>query len=196
MLSDEDSALVARAQQGDTSAFEALMVRHRDKVYGLARRMTKSEADAAEITQETFLAAYRTLHTFRAEAAFGSWLHRIAANFALMRLRHQKTSTGLEDSLEGPEFNERGSLIDSMADWHANAETLTLDAELRHVIEKATEALPDDHRQAFLLRDIEGLSYEEIAAATGQSIANVKTRIHRARLAMRTAIDRFYDEHA
>ena len=196
VVSDDDSVLVERAQKGEVAAFEALMNRHRDKVYGLARRMTRSEADAAEITQETFLAAYRTLATFRSDAAFTSWLHRIAANFALMRLRHRKVSTGLEDSIEGPTFNERGTLLDSVADWHANAETLTIDAELRTIIEKASDSLPEDYRQAFLLRDVEGLSYEDIASTTGQTIANVKTRIHRARLAMRAAIDHFYDERS
>src|SRR5688572_3864562 len=87
-LGDQD--LLARAQAGEVSAFEELVAKHRDRVFGLAHRMTQSDADAQEVTQETFLSAYQHLNEFRGEAAFGSWVHRIAANHALMRLRHRR----------------------------------------------------------------------------------------------------------
>src|SRR6516164_8899451 len=105
---EDDRELLTRAQAGDMSAFEALVGRHEDKVYGLALRMTRSEADAAEITQDTFLSAYQHLAEFRGEAAFGSWVHRIAANNALMRLRRQKVVQAAEEEMKSPEFNERG----------------------------------------------------------------------------------------
>src|SRR5215470_15356828 len=98
----DDRSLLARAQVGDISAFEELVGRHTDKVYGLALRMTRSEADAAEITQDTFLSAYQHLGEFRGEAAFGSWVHRIAANNALMRLRRQRTLEVVNEDLAGP----------------------------------------------------------------------------------------------
>jgi RNA polymerase sigma-70 factor, ECF subfamily len=108
----EDRALLDRAQDGDMEAFEALVERHEDRLYGLALRMTRSEADAAEVVQDTFLAAYQNLKNFRGEAAFGSWVHRIAANNALMRLRHQRVVDAVTEELRAPEFTERGSLAE------------------------------------------------------------------------------------
>lgn len=192
----EDSVLLVRAQAGDVSAFEQLVERHQQKVFSMASRMLRSDDDAAEVVQEAFLAAYRKLPEFRGESAFGSWVYRITANFALMRLRHRKASLTVEEPDGAPNFNERGSLIDDVADWSRDAEEQTLDAELRTAIDEASAKLPEDHRQVFLLRDVEGLSYEEIAQVTGDSLAAIKSRLHRARLAMRAAIDQFYAERA
>jgi RNA polymerase sigma-70 factor, ECF subfamily len=191
---DEDSDLLARAQAGEVAAFEALVERHRDRVYGLTARILGSDTDAEEVTQEAFLAAWRNLATFRGESPFGGWVSRIAANFALMRLRRRKVANEVEAPVEAPTFNERGSLVDSVADWSPSALDRSLDSELRRAIEEAAAGLPDEHRQVFVLRDVEGLSYEEIAVLTGSSVAAIKSRLHRARLAMRAAIDRFYQE--
>ncbi len=192
---DDDRALLVRAQSGDIEAFEALVSRHQDKVYGVALRILRSPADAAEITQETFLSAYQHLADFRGEAAFGSWVHRIAANQALMRLRHEKVAQSVVEELRTPEFNERGSLVEvPRPDWARDAEGQVLDAELRNAIERATEALPEPYRQVFLLKDVEGLSYEQIAEITGDSVPAIKSRLHRARLALREAIEAFYKE--
>ena len=192
---DDDRELLTRAQAGEMDAFERLVERHRDRVYGLALRMTRSEADAAEITQETFLSAFQHLPSFRGDAAFGSWVHRIAANHALMRLRRSRVVKSAESQLTGqPEFNERGSLAEyPQSDWSRRADEKALDAELGKAIEQATDQLPDDYRQVFLLKDVEGLSYEQIAEITGDSVAAIKSRLHRARLALRDAIDRFYN---
>jgi RNA polymerase sigma factor (sigma-70 family) len=192
---EEDRALLARAQAGEMSAFETLVDRHEDKVYGLALRMTRSEADAAEITQDTFLSAYQHLGEFRGEAAFGSWVHRIAANNALMRLRRQKVLDVVSDDLAGPEFTERGSLAEvSETDWSRRADDKILDDELGRAIRAATDTLPEGYREVFLLKDVEGLSYEEISEMVGISVPAVKSRLHRARLALREAIDAFYKE--
>ncbi|MBZ4416285.1 RNA polymerase sigma factor [Myxococcus sp. RHSTA-1-4] len=191
---EEDRQLLARAQDGDVSAFEALVDAHRDKVYGLALRMTRSEADAAEITQDTFLSAYQHLKDFRGDAAFGSWVHRIAANHALMRLRHRRVAQAAEQELQGPEFTERGSLAEyPQTDWSRDAEGKALDAELGMAIQQATDRLPEGYREVFLLKDVDGLSYEQIAEVTGDSIPAIKSRLHRARLALREAIDDFYN---
>jgi RNA polymerase sigma-70 factor (ECF subfamily) len=192
---DEDRALLAQAQEGDIAAFEALVDRHKDRVYGLAFRMTRSEADAAEIAQETFLSAYQHLKDFRGDAAFGSWVHRIAANHALMRLRHRKVVDAAHEELTQPEFNERGSYVEYPTnDWSRRADEKALDAELRKAIQEATDRLPEEYRRVFLLKDVEGLSYEQIAEITGDSVPAIKSRLHRARLALRTAIDEFYLE--
>src|SRR5262249_30356594 len=176
---EEDRELLSRAQAGDMSAFEALVGRHEEKVYGLAFRMTRSEADAAEIAQDTFLSAYQHLAEFRGEAAFGSWVHRIAANNALMRLRRQEGGgMGRDDELAGPEFTERGSLADGPdSDWSKRADDKILEDELGRAIQAATDALPEGYREVFLLKDVEGLSYEEISEMVGISIPAVKSRL-------------------
>jgi len=192
---EDDRELLTRAQAGDMSAFESLVGKHEDKVYGLALRMTRSEADAAEITQDTFLSAYQHLSEFRGEAAFGSWVHRIAANNALMRLRRQKVVDIVSDELAGPEFTERGSLAEvPESDWSKRADDKIIEDELGRAIQAATDSLPEGYREVFLLKDVEGLSYEEISEMVGISIPAVKSRLHRARLALREAIDAFYKE--
>ncbi len=193
----EDRTLLGRAQKGELHAFEALVERNRDKVYALALRMTRSEADAAEITQDTFLSAYQHLDSFRGDAAFGSWVHRIAANNALMRLRHRRVVQAAEDELKTPEFNDRGTLLEpTSAEWTRNGEEKALDRELGEAIRKATDALPDGYREVFLLKDVEGLSYEQISEITRDSVAAIKSRLHRARLSLREAIEAFYNEGA
>ena len=193
----DGDALLQRAQEGDTAAFEALVEREQDKVYGLALRMTRSEADAAEIAQDTFLSAYQHLKDFRGQAAFGSWVHRIAANNALMRLRHRRVVEKLEKSeeaLDAPGFTRMGILRRPPQQWERPADEQALDAELGEAIERATDRLPEGYREVFLLKDVEGLSYEQIAEITGDSVAAIKSRLHRARLSLRETIDQFYSE--
>jgi RNA polymerase sigma-70 factor, ECF subfamily len=190
----DDDGLLERARGGDMAAFEALVARYRDRVFSLAFRMTGSEADAAEVAQETFLSAYQHLKDFRGEAAFGSWVHRIAANHALMRLRRARVDGSKQAEPAEPTFNQWGSHEEyPQRDWSRDAEGQVLDAELREAIGQATDRLPLDYRQVFILKDVEGLSYEEIAELTGESVAAIKSRLHRARLALRTTIDKFYN---
>jgi RNA polymerase sigma-70 factor (ECF subfamily) len=188
--------LLRRAQEGDVEAFETLVAREQDRVFGLAFRMTRSEADAAEIAQDTFLSAYQHLKDFRGHAAFGSWVHRIAANNALMRLRHRRVVQRAEAEEEpaGPEFNRMGFFRRPPQQWERPADEQALDAELGNAIRQATDRLPDGYREVFLLKDVEGLSYEQIAEITGDSVAAIKSRLHRARLSLREAIDKFYNE--
>jgi RNA polymerase sigma-70 factor (ECF subfamily) len=186
-----DEELLHRAREGDRAAFEELVARTRDRVFGVAYRIVRNESEAAEVTQETFLSAWRNLKQLSGDQ-FAGWVHRIAANRALMKLRHQKMASQVEESLESPQFNARGSLIDTVADWAPDAEGQSLDAELQRAIEQAAATLPEEHRRVFMLRDVEGLSYEEISEITGDSVPALKSRLHRARLSMRAAIDHFY----
>lgn len=195
MTQDDDSALLAAAQAGETAAFEKLVERHRSRVYGLALRMLNSPEDAAEVLQDAFISAYKNLENFRGDSQFGSWMHRIAANHALMRLRHRKVVRQVESPLDEPTFNDRGSLIDEVAEVK-DAEGEAMDKELRRAIEQAAAGLGDDYREVFVLKDLEGLSYEEIAELTKSSVPAVKSRLHRARLSLRAAIDRFYADAA
>lgn len=194
VLPSDDTELLTRAQAGDVGAFESLVERHRGRVYGLALRMLNSEADAAEVLQEAFISAYRNLPNFRGDAQFGSWVYKIAANHALMRLRHRKVVSQVETPMEdGPQFNPRGSLMEDVSDFK-DAEGEAMDHELRRAIEDATGRLNEESRQVFVLKDLEGMSYEEIAEMLGITVAAVKSRLHRARLSLRSAIDAFYGE--
>ncbi|HCF56369.1 MAG TPA: RNA polymerase subunit sigma-70 [Myxococcales bacterium] len=191
----DDRTLVERAAGRDMDAFEQLVERYRSKVYGLALRMMKDRGEAEEIMQETFLSAWQNLPNFRGDSAFGSWLYRICANYALMRLRRRKFEAppGEEPALPGPRFDSEGTILTLPSyDWSRGTEEKALDRELGRAIEQATEALPDDYRTVFLLKDVEGLSYEEIAEVTRASVPAIKSRLHRARLALREAIEAFY----
>lgn len=195
-MPSEDTELLKSAQAGDPAAFEGLVQRHRSRVFGLARRMLGSDDDAAEVLQDTFLSAYWSLGNFRGEGQFGSWVYRIAANRALMLLRQRKLRKEIDGSTpEGPTFNERGSLLDEVADFR-DAEGQAMDRELRQAIENAAENLAPEYREVFVLRDLEGLSYEEIAEITGSTVPAIKSRLHRARLSMRESIDHFYAERS
>jgi RNA polymerase sigma-70 factor (ECF subfamily) len=191
LIPSEDTELLTRAQAGDDLAFQGLVERHQGRLYGLAYRMLNSSDDAAEVLQESFLSAFRNLSKFRGDAQFGSWVYRIAANHALMRLRHRKVVRQIETPLEEPNFNERGSLMDEVSDFK-DAEGDAMDRELREAIEAASERLGDVYKEVFVLKDLEGLSYEEISEITGATIPAIKSRLHRARLSLRASIDHFY----
>lgn len=190
----EDRELLELARTGNVPAFEKLVSRYTSRVYNLALRMTRSSMDAQEIMQETFLAAYKNLPNFRGDAAFGSWVHKIAANYALMRLRHKKVVDDVDAQLKGEmQYSEEGDLLTyPLSLWGRRADEAVLDTELRACIQAAVDGLPDAYRVVFLFKDVEGMSYDEIAAAVGESVPAVKSRLHRARLALRQAIDAFY----
>jgi RNA polymerase sigma-70 factor (ECF subfamily) len=186
--------LVEGARRRDVAAFEELVAIHRAHVYGLAMRMMQNASDAEDVTQETFLSAWQNLPNFRGEAGFGSWLFRICANFCLMRFRRAKREAAeAEVQLPGPRFDSEGTLLSAPSyDWTRGTEDKALDKELRRAIESATASLPADYRTVFLLKDIEGLSNEEISQLVDATIPAIKSRLHRARLALREAIDAFY----
>jgi RNA polymerase sigma-70 factor, ECF subfamily len=194
----DDYALVDRARAHDAEAFSALVLRFRSKVWGLALRMMKDPGDAEEVLQETLLSAWQNLPEFRGESAFSSWLYRICANFCLMRLRRKRLQIAERDDdpdLPGPRFDARGTLLGHPSnDWARGTEEIALENELRRAIEDATASLPDDYRVVFLLKDLDGLSYEEISEALGASLPTVKSRLHRARLALRESLDLFYSK--
>jgi RNA polymerase sigma-70 factor, ECF subfamily len=190
-----DRELVERAQQGDGTAFAELVQRHQRQLYRLALRMTGSEADAQEVLQEAFLNAYQKLPNFRGEAQFSSWLYRIAANSALMRLRRKRRAPdALTDQpleLQGPKFSAEG-FLEPQNDWSQRADSQMMDKQLGSAIDQAVAALPDDYRTVFLLKDVDGLSNEEIASALDLTVPAVKSRLHRARLALREKLGEFF----
>jgi RNA polymerase sigma-70 factor (ECF subfamily) len=195
-----DRELVALAQKGDGAAFATLVERHQRQLYRLAMRMTGSEADAQEVLQEAFLNAYQKLPLFRGEAQFSSWLYRIAANSALMRLRRKRRAPDAlgEQPLElaGPRFSAEGFIEPtSTSDWSQRADEKLMSSELGAAIDKAVQNLPEDYRTVFLLKDVDGLSNEDIAHALELSVPAVKSRLHRARLALRERLGEFFDQN-
>ena len=160
-VEETDLSLVQRAQRGDTGAFNALVVKYQHKVVKLVQRYVRNPAEAEDIAQEAFIKAYRALPRFRGDSAFYTWLYRIAINTAKNSLAARARSP-LEFELDRPEGEESRELQARMKDT-ATPEALVLTEEIRSTVNAAMEKLPEDLRTALTLREIEGLSYEEIA---------------------------------
>lgn len=194
-----DDQLVALARTGDVAAFEELVGRHEEKVYRLAMRFTRNETDAAEILQETFLLAWRNLDSFQGKAQFASWLYRVAVNAALMLLRSHKRhpQVAVEDVTPealGEAARDAQPGLGAGTDWSKRPDEHFQSTELRQQIQLAVDRLPESQRSVFLMRDVDGLSTEETGELLGLSLPTVKTRLHRARLALREAITRYFEQ--
>jgi RNA polymerase sigma-70 factor (ECF subfamily) len=183
---DVDAALVEALRRDDPGAATALVETYGDRVYRLARRITSSNEDAEEVAQDALWTAARKIGTFKGESAFGSWLYRITANAAYMKLRSRRAKANeiaLDDVL--PALDEEGRHFEPMDDWSSRVDEQALQGELREVLEGAIAALPPEYRTAVVLHDIEGLSNPDIAETLGISLPAVKSRIHRSRLFLR-----------
>jgi RNA polymerase sigma-70 factor, ECF subfamily len=190
-----DEELVARARTQDFGAFEQLVERYEDKVYRLAFRFVRNETEAKEIVQDTFLSIWRKLDTFKGDAQFGSWLYRVAANAALMRLRSQRRHPEVSTEELPVDFLDTYGHLPAPGDnWARRPDDELQSDELRRRIQSAVDDLPEIYRTVFLVRDVEGLSTEETAEVLGISVPTVKTRLHRARLALRQAIGQYFDQ--
>jgi RNA polymerase sigma factor RpoE len=178
---DTDQQLVERVQAGDRSAFNLLVLKYQHRVLKLVGRFVSDAAEAEDVTQEAFLKAYRALASFRGDSAFYTWLYRIAINTAknaLVSSRRRPVDFDLD--LQDPEQYDRHAKLKD-AD---TPEGVLLTDEIREVVEKALEQLPEDLRTAIVLRELEGLSYEEIAEAMDCPVGTVRSRIFRAREAI------------
>jgi RNA polymerase sigma-70 factor (ECF subfamily) len=176
-----DQLLVERVQQGDRSAFDILVAKYQHKVAKLVMRYVRDHAEALDVTQEAFLKAYRALPGFRGDSAFYTWLYRIAINTAknyLVAAKRRPLDYDLD--LQNPDQYElHGRLSDS-----DTPEGALLSEEIRETVNQAIEALPVDLRTAIMLRELEGMSYEEIATAMECPVGTVRSRIFRAREAI------------
>lgn len=176
-----DQALVERAQLGDKRAFELLVVKYQRKLGRLLSRMVRDAAEVEDITQETFIKAYRALPGFRGESAFYTWLYRIGVNTAKNYLVARKRQPASTDVLaEDAENYEEGDLLRDVATPDAELQT----KQIAQAVNGAVEALPEELRVAITLREIEGMSYEEIAQMMDCPIGTVRSRIFRAREAI------------
>ena len=171
-----DQVLVERVQKGDQKAFNLLVVRYQHKVASLVSRYVPS-GDVPDVVQEAFIKAYRALDSFRGDSAFYTWLYRIAVNYLVAQGRRPPSSD--VDAIEAENFESGGALKEI-----SNPENLMLSEELRQIVFRTIESLPEDLRMAITLRELDGLSYEEIAAIMDCPVGTVRSRIFRAREAI------------
>lgn len=187
----DDKDLVRLTQQGESRAFDELVHRYSSKVYRLAHKILHHEEDAAEAMQDAFLSAYRGLPRFKSESTFSTWLYRIATNASLMRYRKRRAN---HVSLEQSQI-EQGEPLE-IPDWSAQPLEELLTDEMRVAMEESFERLPEDLRTVFVLRDLQELSNADVAEVLHLSVAAVKSRLHRARLALRSSINRHFADRA
>lgn len=175
-----EAEAIRLAQQGDAAAFERIYQLHNRRVYSLCLRMVGNTAEAEDLTQEAFLQLFRKIGTFRGESAFSTWLHRLAVNVVLMRLRKK---TGGESSLEEatePDEESGGPRKDF------GAPDLGLSGSIDRVnLERAVDQLPAGYKAVFVLHDVQGYEHNEIADIMGCSIGNSKSQLHKARMRLR-----------
>ncbi|GGA67996.1 RNA polymerase sigma factor [Arenimonas soli] len=172
---DADHALVRAAGAGDMAAFEQLYRRHHRRIFALLRRLSGHEARAEDLLQEAFVKAWQALPGFRFESAFGTWLHRLAVNTALMELRSRR----------GGEDRETD---DSALEWQGTADSAGQRTALGLDLERAVATLPPRARAVLVLYDVEGWKHEEIADELGMAVGSSKAQLHRARQLLRTRL--------
>jgi RNA polymerase sigma-70 factor (ECF subfamily) len=177
-----DDVLVRRVQAGNTEAFEELVRRYERKVYNITYRLMGNEQDASEALQDAFMRAYRFIGKFQFKSSFFTWLYRIATNVSLSKLRKREKVETV--SIDQP-VNEAGDLPFEIPDLKYGPEKLMKQRELRAAIQEAVDGLPKDYRSVVVLRDLEGLSNEEVSKVLKLSVAAVKSRLHRGRLVLR-----------
>ena len=192
-----DQELAARARDGDQDAFEQLVRDNENRIYTLALRMTGSREDALDLAQDAFFQAWKALPTFQGESSFATWLYRLATNLCLDHLRAQKRRTqsmgpalSLDDEANGPV---------QVADQQLQPQEAVERSERRRALERGLASLPDHHRQVLIMRELSGLSYQEIAQVLDLDLGTVKSRIARARLSLRKILledGNFFDSPA
>src|SRR4051812_17912287 len=186
----EELQLVQAAKGGDVSAFEDLVKRYDRNVFRIAQHITQNREDAEDVAQDAFLKAFQNLGQFQGQSKFYTWLVRIAVNEALMRLRRRRPERMV--SLDEDVKTEDDSIPREVADWSPNPEQLYDQGELKEILQKTIQGLPESFRTVFVLRDVEGLSTEETADALGLSVPAVKSRLLRARLQLRERLTKYF----
>jgi RNA polymerase sigma-70 factor (ECF subfamily) len=181
---DTDEQLVARVQKGDKRSFDLLVLKYQHRVLALVKRFVKDHAEAEDTAQEAFIKAYRAMGSFRGDSAFYTWLYRIAVNTAKNTLDARKRRPAADvdiDEVEDYAFSENLRVEES-------PESLLATQDIHRVVEETLAALPEELRRALMLREFDGLSYEEIADAMSCPIGTVRSRIFRAREAIDEAV--------
>lgn len=183
---DIDAALVARVQQGDKKAFDLLVLKYQRKIIRLLSRMIRDQNEIEDVAQEAFIKAYKALPQFRGDSAFYTWLYRIAINTARNWLS-QNSRRPSSPNMNVSENDETFSEIDNLTDSHT-PEAEMVSREIAASVNQTIESLPEELRQAIVMREIDGMSYEDIALAMSCPIGTVRSRIFRAREAIATKL--------
>jgi RNA polymerase sigma-70 factor (ECF subfamily) len=182
---------IRSAQQGDARAFETIYHEHSGRVYALCLRMLRDPTEAQDLTQDVFLQLFRKIHTFRGESAFSTWLHRLAVNLVLMRLRRKSPLMVSFDATTDPNDETSPLTID------ISARDLLLEGSIDRVaLNRCLEQLPAGYRAIFVLHDIQGYQHHEIAEMVGRSAANSKSQLHKARKRLRELLHEVQREKA
>jgi RNA polymerase sigma-70 factor (ECF subfamily) len=176
-----DDDLLAAARQGDAESLEALILRHQARVFRFGLKMCGDEEDARDVVQETLLAMARSFRDFRGDSSFSTWLYTIARSFCIKKRRRGKFAPAHEVSLDGPD----GQQLQGLRDPTPSPEQAASGREIGAALSAAIDSLDPGQREVLLLRDVEGLSAPEVGTVLGLSVDAVKSRLHRARLAVR-----------
>jgi RNA polymerase sigma-70 factor (ECF subfamily) len=185
----DEEQLLSGLRAGDEAAFEELIRAFGGRMLAAARRILNSEEDAQDALQDAFLSAFRKIDSFAGQAKLGTWLHRVAINAALMKLRTRNRRREREMGELLPKFSQSGHFESTPARWGEAADGPAIRHEIQDVVRKAIDQLPDNYRIALLLRDIEELSNDELAKHLGVTVNAAKIRVHRARMALKEALD-------
>ncbi len=185
----DQASFVARLRDKDPAACEALVRQFGGKMLTIAYRYLRCNEDCADAVQEAFLSAFRAIGTFAGQSKLETWLHRILVNVCLMKLRSRsrRQTCSIEDLL--PAFDEAGHYAQSIRGWRHGPDERLMRAETRALVRRCIDLLPDDYRTVLMLRDIDQLSTDETAKMLGSAPNTIKTRLHRARQALRTLLD-------
>ena len=189
VVREDEHLLVAAAKEGEKQAFEELVNRYESKIFRLTRNITGNQEDAEDAMQEAFLKAYTHLQGFQGDSRFYTWLVRIAANEALMRLRKRRPG---QFSLDEPVQGDSELMPRELEDWRPSPESEYAETEMHQLISDAVDKLEPDYRIVLVLRDVEELSTQDTAEALEISVAAVKSRLLRARLKLREKLNRHF----
>jgi RNA polymerase sigma-70 factor (ECF subfamily) len=189
---EEEHRLIKEFKEGSEEAMEEIVAKYEGRIYRFGLRMCGQRQDAEDIMQETFLSAFRYLHSFREETKLRNWLFKIASNVCFKKRKKKKFEPEGELSLESLFPGDGAEGPYEIPDWSNDPAENALQSELKKVIDESIQSLPPKYRIAFSLRDIEGFSTEETAQILGITAQSVKTRLHRARLSLRNKIAAYY----
>lgn len=186
-----DRALIEEFRTGSLDAYEQLLRRYESKVYNLALKFTRNPEDAEEVLQDVFVTLYQKIKGFEGKSAFSSWLYRIVVNASFMKLRKRKQNPAV--SIEDLTPMMRSQFLDWPDHQPAvRSDSITINNELRSIVESAITRLPDEYRAVFVLRDVDGLSNQEVSEILDISLPAIKSRLHRARIMLRRKLLGYY----
>jgi RNA polymerase sigma-70 factor (ECF subfamily) len=189
-----DLDLIKLIKNGSEEAFDIIVKKYETKVFSLAISFTRNREDAEEVLQDVFVTLFKKVGSFQGKSAFSSWLYRITVNAAFMRIRknRQEKSTPVEDITPAMEVES----AEHDKPHFPSSETITLNEELKSTLHGAIARLPDEYRNVFILRDVDGLSNKETGRILKLSTPAVKSRLHRARGMLRKKLNRYYEEYS